>query len=115
VLKAHPAAKVRALIVWEPVLTTDWGSPSPALTSLIADPRAVHFFDRDRHLSAMLGGKDNAGHLARASEIGFRMKDVIWDCALVYPPGAAWGTPADLAVAPVVEYRDRLDAALPRP
>jgi hypothetical protein len=103
---------VRVLVVWEPVLATDWGKPSPALTMLLADRRAVHFYDRDRRLSAMLGGKDAVGQVARVSAIGFRMKDVIWDMALVYPPGAKWGAAADLAVAPVVKFRDRLDAAL---
>jgi hypothetical protein len=32
------------------------------------------------------------------------MKDVIWDTALVYPPGASWGTQAKLMVAPVVKF-----------
>lgn len=94
------------------MLSTDWRAESPALTALVPDRRAVHFFDRDRRLSAMLGGKDNARRLARASEIGFRMKDVIWDTALVYPPGAKWGSAADLAVAPVVKFRDRLASSL---
>jgi len=30
--------------------------------------------------------------LAGTRQIGFRMKDVVWDAALVYPPGARVGT-----------------------
>jgi hypothetical protein len=42
------------------------------------------------------------------------MKDVIWDSALVYPPGANWGAVADFLAAPVVKFRGELDAALDR-
>jgi 2-methylcitrate dehydratase PrpD len=103
---------VRVLVVWEPVLSTDWGAPSPTLPAMIADARVVHFYDHDRRLSAMLGGKENVTKLAREFQLGFRMKDVIWDTALLYPPHAPWGAPADLALAPVVKNADRLEAAL---
>ena len=112
ILKEHPGANVRVLAVWEPVLSTDWGTPSPTLTAMIPDRRVRYFYDRERRLSAMLGGKDNVTRLAREFQLGFRMQDVIWDIALLYPPRAAWGAPADLAVAPVVKNRDRLDAAV---
>jgi hypothetical protein len=112
VLKAHPDAPVRVLVVWEPVLPTDWGSPSPSLTSFIGDRRAVHFFDRDRRLSVAMGGPGGVGNLAADSRIEFRMKDVIWDVAFVYPPGARWGDRAAKALAPVVDFGDDLSAAL---
>lgn len=94
------------------MLATDWFAPSPAVTALISDRRAIHFFDRGRRLSAMLGGADNVEHLAPVSQIGFRMKDVLWDLALVYPHGARWGAPAALAAAPVVRERERIGESL---
>jgi hypothetical protein len=103
---------VRVLAVWEPVLATDWGSPNPTLTSMIPDPRAIQFWDHDRRLSQMLGGRDKLGGLALRERIGFRMKDVIWDTALLYPPGARWGAPAELLVAPVVKFREELAGAV---
>jgi hypothetical protein len=103
---------VRVLTVWEPVLSTDWGSPSSALPAMIADPRVEHFYDRGRRLSTMLGGTESVEKLARESQIDFGMDDVIWDIALVYPPGAAWGSAGALAAAPVVKHGDRLEAAL---
>jgi hypothetical protein len=112
VLKAHPAANVRALIVWEPVLATDWGTPGKGLTSTIPDRRATHFWDRERKLSQLLGGREKVETVARRQRIGFRMRDVIWDAALVYPPHSRWGAPADLLVATVVSFRDELDAAV---
>jgi hypothetical protein len=114
VLKAHPGAPVRVLVVWEPVLPTDWGTPSPSLTSFIADGRTVQFWDRGRKLSAMLGGTDAVARLASETKIDFGMKGVIWDVALVYGPGARWGDRAATALAPVVDYSEDLAAALAR-
>jgi hypothetical protein len=112
VLRENGAAHVRVFIVWEPVLDTDWGRPALAQTGYVADRRALHFWDRDRKLSAALGGAANLDWLAASRRIGFRMKDVVWDAALVYPPGARWGSRARLLVAPVVKYREELAEAL---
>ncbi len=111
-LLGHPKADTRVFVVWEPVLTTDWGTPSQALTAYVADRRAVHFWDHDRVLSAMLGGAGKLETLADERNIGFRMKDVVWDTALVYPPGARWGGRAKLLVAPVTKYRPELERSL---
>jgi hypothetical protein len=102
------------LVVWEPVLPTDWGSPSPSLTSFVSDSRAIHFWDRGRRLSGMLGGPAAIESLAGTKKVDFRMKDVIWDVAFVYPPGARWGERAETMLAPVVDYGEDLSAALAR-
>ncbi len=114
ILKARPDAPVRVLVIWEPVLPTDWGSPSPSLTAFVADRRAIHFFDRERRLSVSMGGPGAVEKLAAQSKIEFRMKDVIWDVAFVYPPGARWGDRAAAALAPVVDFGEDLSAALAR-
>lgn len=72
----------------------------------------MHFWDRDHRLSAALGGVTKLHLLARSESVGFRMKDVIWDAALVYPPGAVWGDRAELFVAPVVAFNLQLSDAL---
>jgi hypothetical protein len=113
-LKDRSSAYVRALVVWEPVLPTDWGSPSPTLTSIIRDPRAVQFWDHDRKLSALLGGSEKLETLARVELVGFRMNNVIWDAALVYAPETPWGSPAELLAAPVVRCRNELAGAIAR-
>lgn len=119
VLQQPGWANVRVFVVWEPVLTTDWGTPSPSLTAAIADPRATHYWDRGHRLSSMLGGPPNLNTLAENLSAGFKMSTVIWDTALVYPAGATWGAKAKLLVAPIVKYRERLqiqvqDSALQR-
>ena len=111
-LRAIPAANVRVFVIWEPVLLTDWRRPSAAQTSYVPDRRATHFWDIDRRLSALYGGPAKKETLAETHQLAFRMKDVIWDTALVYPPGVRWGQSAKLMVAPVVKYKDQLERAL---
>jgi hypothetical protein len=112
VLRANARKDLRVFVIWEPVLVTDWGTPSPSLTSYVADPRVMHYWDRGRRLSSILGGAGKLPALAGMEQVGFRMKDVVWDVALLYPAAAVWGQPAKLLVAPVNEYREEIAAAL---
>ena len=68
---------LRAFIVWEPVLLTDWAVPSGATLTRVHDTRAVQFWDRKRRLSNALRGQPQFGE-----------GDVIWDFVAVYPPGS---------------------------
>ena len=88
------------------MLNTDWSRPGASITASVADGRALHYWDVHRRVSAMYGGPGNVGKLAAKSTIGFRMQDVIWDAALLYPPGVKWGGIARLLVAPVFKYAD---------
>jgi hypothetical protein len=112
-LRANRRTDLRVFIVWEPVLATDWGTPSPSLTGQVADPRVTHFWDHDRRLSSLYGGAARLAELADVEHAGFRMQDILWDAALVYPPGSQWGSRAQLLVAPVVKFRRELAGALP--
>ena len=112
VLRENADARARVFVVWEPVLQTDWGTLNPSITSTLPDRRVVQFWDPERKLSALLGGVSKLDSLAAERKIGFRMKDVVWDTALVYPAGVRWGAPANLIVAPVVKWRDELAARI---
>lgn len=52
----------------------------------------------------MLGGPGRVDELAARREVGFRMKDVIWDAAILYAPGVKWGGRAESLMAPVFKY-----------
>jgi hypothetical protein len=67
---------VRAFVVWEPVLVTDWTSPSTATLGRIADPRTSQFWDKRRLISHSMGENDR--------------RSVVWDYIAVYPTGAIW-------------------------
>ena len=112
VLRENHRRDLRVFVIWEPVLETDWGTPSQALTGYVADPRVMHFWDRDHRLSSGYGGVQNLAALATIERVEFRMKDVVWDTVLIYPPVVPWGQPANLLLAPVFKYRADLAAAL---
>ena len=83
---------VRAFVVWEPVLPTDWGPPSTAALRRVSDSRAIQFWDRARLVSHRLGEHSK--------------RSIVWDHIAVYPQGAAWGeSPPEAAYAggPVVK------------
>jgi hypothetical protein len=67
---------VRAFVVWEPVLISDWSRPSTAAMARIADSRVMQFWDHDRLISHQWGEHDR--------------KTIVWDDISVYAPGARW-------------------------
>jgi hypothetical protein len=93
--------RVKALIVWEPVLVTDWGAPSTAALKRINDGRARQFWDKERLLSHALGEHDR--------------KSIVWDSVSVYPAGLSWDqspTPAPYRDGPVDRVIDSTKAAI---
>jgi hypothetical protein len=90
VLKEIPGKPVRAFVVWEPVLPTDWGEPSTAALNRLPDARAAQYWDKDRLVSKSLGEHDS--------------NRIVWDHIAVYAPGATWDQkPAVFADGPVVK------------
>lgn len=63
-------------VIWEPVLPTDWMSPSTATLKRISDLRARQYWDNGRLLSKALGETDN--------------DSIVWDQILVYQRGVSW-------------------------
>jgi hypothetical protein len=92
---------VRAFIVWEPVLPTDWASPSTAALRRISDSRASQFWDKERLISRSMGEEDR--------------RSVVWDYIAVYPKGVLWQQQPPKALydgGPVVKVTDPARAAL---
>ena len=67
---------VRVFVVWEPVLPTDWSSPSTAALGRLSDNRVTQFWDKNRLISHSMGEHDR--------------HSIVWDYIAVYPPGAVW-------------------------
>jgi hypothetical protein len=92
---------VRAFVVWEPVLPTDWSSPPTAALNRISDTRAAQFWDKGRLISHSMGEHDR--------------RSVVWDHIAVYPPGADWADGPPQAIyhgGPVARVTDPARAAL---
>jgi hypothetical protein len=67
---------VRALVVWEPVLPTDWFSPSSMTLSRMSDTRVAQFWDKGRLISHSMGEHDR--------------RSIVWDYIAVYSAGTLW-------------------------
>jgi hypothetical protein len=103
ILRGFAGKPVRAFVVWEPVLLSDWSAPSPATLGRISDTRAIEFWDKDRLISHTLGEHDR--------------KSVVWDQIMIYGAGAVWkaGPPEPLYQGrPVVKVVAEARAALAR-
>jgi hypothetical protein len=97
-LVAKPA---RIFVVWEPVLVTDWSSPSTATLGRISSTRAAQFWDKDRLVSQSMGERDR--------------RSIVWDYVAVYPRGTVWeaSPPEPLySGGPVIRVIDEARSAL---
>ena len=92
ILRQMPSESLRVLVVWEPMLPTDWYRPTRPTLKRVSDSRAVQFWDKS-HLVAT--------HVKRQLQ-EFHRNDPsccedgghLWDMAAVYAPGAKWGEAA---------------------
>ena len=87
--------------MWEPVLLTDWSSPSTAALRRISEPRVSQYWDKHRIISHEMGEHDR--------------RSIVWDHIAVYPPGASWKDLPPKAVyegGPVVYVTDQARAAV---
>jgi len=92
---------VRAFVVWEPVLFTDWFSPSTMTLGRVSDSRAAQFWDRSRLISHSLGENDR--------------KSIAWDYIAVYAPGLLWDSylpQPSYRGGPVIKVTDEARAAI---
>ena len=94
---------MRVLVVWEPVLATDWAAPSTATLNRIPDRRVSQFWDKDRLLSKSMGEHDR--------------RSIVWDYIAVYPAGSSWSERPPEALyhgGPVIRVTGPARAALDR-
>jgi hypothetical protein len=80
---------VRVLVVWEPILATDWKSPSAITLARIPDQRARQFWDSKHVVASALGEivKQKPPHPEPSCCV---QKGFYWDDAILYAPHAHW-------------------------
>jgi hypothetical protein len=85
VLKQEKSDKLVVLVVWEPILPTDWSRPTRPVMARLPDKRVVQFWDKDhiiaRQLSAQLHTKEPSC---------CRHSGTLWDLVALYPKGTNW-------------------------
>ncbi len=87
---------MRVLVVWEPILATDWMPPSGSTLARIPDARVRQLWDPKHAVAARLNEivkhKPPQPEPSCCVERGF-----YWDEAILYPPHARWNDgPASL-------------------
>jgi hypothetical protein len=85
VLKQHPAGNIRVLVIWEPILPTDWNRPTSAVLDRLSDRRAIQWWDKQHLIATMLQASLN-----QQSPDCCKHHGTLWDVIAVYPPGAKW-------------------------
>lgn len=75
--------------MWEPILPTDWRSPTNATLARISDARAVQFWDPHHLVSQEL--KHDLGAYGVPVD-GHTSGGSLWDLAIIYPHGTTWTT-----------------------
>ncbi len=105
---------IRILVVWEPILPTDWASPSSSVLSRISDRRAVQFWDK-RHLLAEKLRQGLVADPAQPEPNCCERRGILWDVAALYPKQMRWGSslpPAVFLDGPVLRVKAELQKNL---
>jgi hypothetical protein len=93
-LARYPTAKVRVLVVWQPVIETDLGPPAPEVRAPLArDPRVVELWDPDRWMSPRVVARFAAVARAVGTASPFADDAVAWDFVAAFATDAAWSEP----------------------
>src|SRR5882672_2915307 len=90
-LQRTPGTSLRVFLVWEPVLLTDLTPPRSSVLARVADPRARHFWDRGRLVSAGLLRVLGTGRVGGEGADPPEQDGIVWDTVAIYPPGVVWG------------------------
>jgi hypothetical protein len=88
-LTRHPDWRVRVIAIWEPMLPTDWASPSGSTLARMGDSRVRQFWDPKHSVSGALNEIVRRKPLQREPDCcvkdGFH-----WDQAILYSPHSKW-------------------------
>ncbi len=116
VLRRNADARLRVLVVWEPMLFTDWRAPGSTTLARIRDKRVSQFWDPKHVVAQELNRvvKEKPGQPEPACCFD---KGLYWDDAIVYEPLAKWreGPKPAFMNGPVWKITHGLENALQDP
>jgi hypothetical protein len=105
---------LRVLVVWEPILPTDWERPTSAVLARIHNRSVAQFWDHGHLVAHAISGElssDAAGPKPHCCNL----LGNLWDFAVLYPKGALWRAAppqAEFADGPVAEVQGGLGREL---
>jgi hypothetical protein len=114
-------ARVRVVVVWQPMVRSDVGSPSAKVLARVPDARAAQYWDPNHHVARAFKAKLDADP-QHPKPTCCDDDGIPWDLVAIYPPGTTWDAAlprAAYADGPVwrvkANFRTKLKAALARP
>lgn len=105
---------MRVFIVWEPILATDFGSPTTSVLRRAPDRRVGQYWDPEHLLAKQMAADARP---PQPKQECCTQSGNLWDLVAVYPKGARWDDrmpPATVFNGPVVDVTDAIKAALER-
>jgi len=114
-IEESPDARLRVLVVWEPVLASDVAPPLNGALALLHDRRVVQFWDPGRVVSADLVRTVNEDPGRYGFDDALPEDFIVWDAVAVFAAGDRWE--GDLPVpahhgGPVVDDIDETRKAI---
>ena len=79
------SGELTVLVVWEPILPSDWSRPTRPVMARIPDSRVIQFWDMD-HLIA----EELSRQLRTKQPTCCRRSGTLWDLVALYPNGTKW-------------------------
>ncbi len=97
-LKQLPTDKLRVFVVWEPILPSDWQSPTNPVLSRIPDLRASQYWDKDHLVATLL-----REHVPPDEPNCCNKDGVLWDLVALYPKHSVLKSAPSFIAGPVVK------------
>jgi hypothetical protein len=79
------SGKLTVLVVWEPILPSDWSRPTRLVMARIPDSRVIQFWDKDHLIAGELSRQ-----LRTKQPTCCRHSETLWDLVALYPNGTTW-------------------------
>jgi hypothetical protein len=79
------SGKLTVLVVWEPILPSDWSRPTRPVMARIPDSRVIQFWDKDHLIAEQLSKQ-----LRTKEPTCCRHSGTLWDLVALYSNGANW-------------------------
>ena len=116
-LLEHPTAKLKVMVVWEPVLGMDIGPPSSAKLARLSDARVEQFWDGERLLSRsfLAMARAHPERLDSKQREQLAIARTVWDFIALFPPDAHWAEELpfpEFSGAPVVDVIDEVKSRI---
>ncbi len=88
-LKQNPNPHIRVFAVWEPILPTDYSSPSMGVLARLSDPRVEQYWDKNHLFAERLASRLKTGE-GHPQPSCCNRHGIQWDEVAVYDQDASW-------------------------